>query len=90
MTTSGFINQAGGEVSLDADDPENQVLAAACVIRHSRSIADVNMLHEMLGLAPSPAGRCPDCAGFTAAPGHAKTCAADSAQRIMSIAGRVR
>lgn len=88
--TTGFVNQAGGEVTLAAASPEEQVLAAALVIRHGKSIADISMLHEMLGLTPPPAGRCPDCAGFTAAPDHASTCAPGSAVRIMAIAGGIR
>lgn len=72
------------------DDPDEQVLAAACVIRHGKSMTDITMLHEMLGLAPPPAGRCPDCAGFTAAPGHDKECAVFAARRILAIAGSIR
>jgi hypothetical protein len=88
--TTGFVTQAGGEVSLAADDPENQALAAMCVIRHARDISDASMLHEMLGLGPAPAGRCPDCGNPAALAGHETTCGTESALRIMRIAGMVR
>ena len=89
MTTTGFLDQAGGEVSLAADDPENQVLAAMCVIRHARDIDDAAELHAMLGLTPEPPGRCPDCGNPAALAGHDRTCGPASAERIMRITGSI-
>lgn len=48
--TTGFVNQAGGEVSLAADDPENQALAARLIGRHARDDAERREFLAMLGL----------------------------------------
>ena len=73
--TTGFVNQAGGEVSLAKTSPDEQVAAAENVIRHAVSLADAEMLMEMIGLDIPPARMtCPRCTRAMGTIAHLNRC----------------
>lgn len=69
---------------------EEQALATAeRVILHAKSLADAELLMEILGLDGTPVDLCGNCGQPDGLPAHKATCGPATAERIMRLANSI-